>query len=65
MRYKIEYLVQQAIVHRKLPFADDISGVTAEARSGGAAAKTLFGARSFQIRDMQDAGKIVLLEEFT
>lgn len=63
MRYKIEYLLQQSIVHRKSPFASDIDGVTAEARKGGVTAKTLFGANGFQIRDMQDEGRIVLLEE--
>jgi len=63
MRYKIEYLAMESIVHLKMPFAATLGGVTAEARSGGATAKALFGASGFQIRDTED-GKIVVSEAF-
>ena len=65
MRYKIEYLAQKAVVHLKTPYASNLDGVAAEARSGRATAKTLFGANSFQIRDMDDEGKVVVAEAFT
>lgn len=63
MRYKIEYLAHASIMHLKMPFALTLAGVTDEARSGGATAKTLFGASGFQIRDAED-GKVVVSETF-
>lgn len=65
MRYKIEYLAQASVVHLKTPFASNLAGVAAEARGARATAKTLFGASSFQIRDMDDEGKIVVAEDFS
>jgi hypothetical protein len=62
MRYKIEYLAVAVVVHTKTPFGAIITDVATEARKGGATAKTLFGANSFRIRDMNDAGKIVASE---
>lgn len=64
MSFKIEYLASSAVVHVKTPFTANLDGVTSEARSGGATAKALFGADSFQIRDMNEDGKVVLSEAF-
>jgi hypothetical protein len=36
--------------------------VAGEARSGAATAKALFGADGFQIRDMNEDGKVVMTE---
>jgi hypothetical protein len=62
MPYTIEYVARGAVVHVKRPFASALDNVTGEARSGGATAKALFGADGFQIRDANDAGKVVLTE---
>jgi hypothetical protein len=62
MSFKIEYLASSAVVHVKTPFTASLEGVAGEARSGGATAKTLFGADGFQIRDMSEDGKVVLSE---
>lgn len=62
MRYKIEYLARAAVVHLKTPYAATLDAVAGEARSGAATAKALFGADSFQIRDMNEDGKVVMTE---
>ena len=61
-RYKIEYLAATAVVHSKTPYASDLATIATEARNSAATAKTLFGASSFQIRDMNDEGKVVVTE---
>jgi hypothetical protein len=62
MSYSIEYVARGAVVHVKRPFASALDTVTGEARSGAATAKALFGADGFQIRDVSDAGRVVLAE---
>jgi hypothetical protein len=62
MSYKIEYLAGAGVVHSKTPYASNLADITAEARKSGVTAKTLFGASSFQIRDMNDVGKVVVSE---
>jgi hypothetical protein len=62
VRYKIEYLSHAAVVHLKTPYAATLDAVAGEARSGAATAKALFGADGFQIRDMNEDGKVVMTE---
>ncbi len=64
MRYTIEYLAAAVVVHSKTPFAENLADIATEARNGAATAKTLFGADSFQIRDMSNEGKVVATEAF-
>ena len=62
MRYKIEYLAHAAVVHLKTPYGASLDAVAGEARNGAATARALFGADGFQIRDMNEDGKVVMIE---
>lgn len=62
MPYSIEYVARGAVVHVKTPYASSLEGVAGEARGGAATARALFGADGFQIRDVNDAGKVLLAE---
>jgi hypothetical protein len=65
MRYLIEYLTTQAhAVCHAMPTDGDLARVEAEARVAGPGAAMQYGANGFQIRDLSEGGRIVVLSTF-
>lgn len=67
MRYKIEYLLQVTDVGAVFESSEteqDLRMAELKARLNSANAKRAFRAGAFQIRDIEDGGRIVALESF-
>jgi len=68
MRYRIEYLIEtteEETVCAVVETAADLDSVEWQARVGGVDARRRHGAGGFQIRDLEDHGRIVALETFS
>lgn len=68
MRFKIEYLTKTtaevAVCHVKFARSDSLEGAAEEALAFKTTAQRIFGATGFQIRDGDEAARIVALETF-
>jgi hypothetical protein len=67
MRYVIEYLTETTEEHSvclAMPTDGELARVEAEARVAGPGAAMQFGADGFQIRDLNEGGRIVVLSTF-
>jgi hypothetical protein len=68
MRFKIEYLHEateaSSVCHTRSIRARDLKLVQFQAQAWARDAKTKFGASGFQIRWMEDRGRIVCIEAF-
>ena len=68
MRYRVEFLreptEEQSVCHARAMSADTIDIAQMQALAWSGRARNVFGAGGFQIRDLDDQGRIVALEEF-
>jgi len=68
MHYRVEFLREPAeeasVCHARSLRADDITVVAMQAMAWSGRARSIFGAGGFQIRDLDQNGRIVALEEF-
>ncbi len=68
MRYRIEFLreatEEQSVCHVQSLRATDLNLVQFQAHAWSAEVQRNFGAGGFQIRDLDDNGRIVALEAF-
>jgi hypothetical protein len=68
MRYRVEFLREAAeensVCHARSLHAEDITVVAMQAIAWSGRARAIFGAEGFQIRDLDQNGCIVALEEF-
>ena len=55
---------EQSVCHARSLRADDITVVAMQAMAWSGRARTVFGAEGFQIRDLDQDGRIVAIEEF-
>ena len=68
MRYRVEFLreatEESSVCHVRSLRADDILVVAMQAMAWSGRVRTVFGAGGFQIRDLEQDGRIVAIEEF-
>lgn len=68
MRYRIEYLrettEQGSVCHARSLAKTNIVLVQFQAHAWSAKARTQFGAEGFQVRDLGDNGRILMVETF-
>jgi hypothetical protein len=68
MHYRVEFLreatEESSVCHARSLRAEDITVVAMQAMAWSGRARAIFGAEGFQIRDLDQNGRIVALEEF-
>ena len=67
MRYQIEFMIEPTDEHSVCSALCSEAGLAATLRVGfsrAAATQVMFGASGFQVRDLDQGGRIVAIEEF-
>lgn len=68
MHYRVEFLREPteelSVCHARSLRADDVTIVAMQALAWSGRARSVFGAEGFQIRDLDQNGRIVAVEEF-